>query len=187
MVIENFHSASDIILRVTFILLALILVAACSDDPGGPTLASCNDTDEPNNTEMTATALTDVTDLDSERYLFSNTASGSSDTDYFQFAATDGMALADPYLEIVSSDANLDMCLYVSCNDGNATPTCPAGSTPSTSADGLSGCCQSSASVSDTINFTLSCSGINDDATIVLSIKPSNDNSCVNYQMRTGF
>jgi len=148
---------------------------------GGAGGEKCIDTgiSEPNEAEGSATDLGDLTDCDGDS---AGTTSGvivdASDIDWFKYNGTDGTGCdVDPSRSIAAT-APVELCKYVDCVNGEASFSCPDGTTEASSPTGHSGCCSSK-------GFLLQpdCDGIDDDATVYVSVKGTDGTPCVQYSL----
>lgn len=148
---------------------------------GGSGGAECVDIgiSEPNETEASATKLTDVTDCDADSMgTVTGVLKDAADVDWYKFSGSDGVGCTvDPTRDIASPEP-LAICKYIQCVSGTAQFDCPSGTTSDASPDGHPGCC-------GTKGFDVSpdCDGISDDATVLVKLTNPGGVACLPYTM----
>jgi hypothetical protein len=137
---------------------------------------SCPDTsDEPNNSEQTATDLGSFDDCDEIGTTIKGVLPGN-DVDWYTYDGTDKFGcIVEPTRSVISS-AQVRICKFFDCK--GISLTCPVNTSVDTSPDGHPGCCSVN-------GFTVApdCDGFSDDATVYLRIDKPPSFPCVTYDL----
>jgi len=139
---------------------------------GGTGGTTCDASYEPNETQSTAKGLGTVGDCASDATL-SAALDGSGDVDFYTFNGTDGVCIVNP---AVSTTDNVELCMYADCP--GLTLSCKQGSPSSLSS--LQGCCVSSGG---TVELSIDCTGISDDATVYMQVNGASGGQCTPYSI----
>ncbi|MBW2525098.1 MAG: hypothetical protein JRI23_13025, partial [Deltaproteobacteria bacterium] len=141
---------------------------------------------EPNEKEPTAYWLSadPIDDCDGSGDHVSGVIAGSADVDWFVYGGNDALwpiCFVNPTREISSTEPDLRVCAFFQClAGGNASFTCPGGTTASTSPEARPGCCSNDGFQVD----DLSCGGtLDDDAYVFIRIDQPGapPNACSEY------
>lgn len=156
----------------------------CHDDgacePCKQITDACEDASnsEPNETQSAARDLGKIDDADDSGRTFCGVLQGEKDIDWFKFTGDDVLFnYVDPTRELLTDQA-ARLCVYVQCKDGGTGVSCDAGDTPDTAPLGQAGCCGTGI-VAPNIN----CDGLDDSATVWISVENSGALACVGYQL----
>lgn len=140
----------------------------------------CVDSNETNNTLMTATSLsaTPIESGDAAGGSFSGSVMGA-DEDWFTYQGVDvALGIVDPAVSVTAGGENIELCMFFSCATGTAGYECQ-GTTASTSGE-VTGCCSSEGFRMDSL---LDCPP-DDNATVFIRVKSSGAaNSCETYSI----
>jgi hypothetical protein len=139
----------------------------------------CNDSGpgEPNDSEGSASNLGELDDCDASGGYLDGVLAGD-DVDWYVYHGGDAFGcMVDPSREI-EADGGYRVCKFVSCDSGEGTVTCPAGTSAETSPDGRSGCCAQQA-----FELTIDCPGLTDSASVYVRVDKPPAYDCVNYKL----
>jgi hypothetical protein len=122
-----------------------ICVTIAQNNCGACAGAPCIDIgSEPSNSEANAASLASqpISDCNGTGGIVNGTINGSSDVDWYTYAASDELGcVVDPTRTLTSISGGVRLCKYAECYMGATNVTCPIGTTQETSPDGRSGCC----------------------------------------------
>jgi len=169
--------------------------------PDGRCLGTVDDPSEPNDIRSTADNLTPDWDPTAgtggvgnrDMYptgMFRRSLFPAVDEDWFSFHVRDTtFGYLRPQVELLDIPAgqNYDLCAYYACDTEDIEVTCSAGS-PSTSPDGLQGCCSNGdASADERVALSPSCRTLSESGTVYFRVyRVSGDPVCSPYTIRWG-
>lgn len=140
----------------------------------------CDQADwEPNDSELAARPLLDISDCDDQGGTVGGTLA-PGDVDWFTFKASDtALCSINPYVNLTTSD-NVTVCMFFKCDGGTTEVTCPAGSQDWSSNPAHPGCCASLTPLEPSIN----CGGtLSETAEIWLQVSWMGNTSCRSYSL----
>jgi hypothetical protein len=156
----------------------------CNDDGVCVPPPDCRPIDEtPHDDEATAVELEEVGCNEGVELDVIGTVEGPQ-TDWYTYAGNDGFTCVEQPTAIVVADADLVVCVFLECNQGDVQQVeCGAESTDSASPDGRPGCCGTNiAFVND-----YDCSGFGGKSADVFVSVASADDVCLDYSLEYGF
>lgn len=150
--------------------------------------SQCIDNDDAGGSESAAKKLPDTDDCDTDYKEVDGVASSGVDQDYYAFSATDmGISFSHPLGCEINADfqdetAGTELCVYMRCEKTttDAVTGCDQG-TPSTSEDGMQGCC---AAAPGRAVPKWDCDGLNDSVNVIMRVRQiDNANQCLPYKL----
>jgi hypothetical protein len=135
---------------------------------------------EPNDDEASAVQLDEVVCM--EMAMTTEGGLSGAESDWFTFHGNQGAFCQgfgiDPQVSL-EADGDLAICIFVVCDEGDATLGCSGGSQDSDSPDGAPGCCdQNSVGINN-----LSCGGLNPENTTLWVRITSVEDACIPYTL----
>ena len=144
------------------------ITEACVDDSNS----------EPNESQVAARDLGGIDDDDASGGTFCGVLQGDDDVDWFKFTGNDVLFnYVDPTRQILT-DGAARLCVYAQCKGGGTSVGCDGGTSKATAPLGQAGCCGEG-----TVAPSLDCDGLDDSATIWISVENVAALACVGYQL----
>ncbi len=147
------------------------------------------DSNEPNNSPGSATAMGTATLCDSTQVQRTGIVSGPTDEDWYVASFNDtGACIFDPTAEFLTGGATVRACVFITCTGGTlSTVTCGGGSTSVTSPG--RGCCETGPSPTFTYSFDCNCGSFcaDDSATVRARVDGFATQTCANTLTRLKF
>lgn len=156
--------------------------AGASSPPADPPPSGdqCIDKDDPGGSETLAKKLPDIDDCDSSATNVKGVMNGPIDVDFYQVHAADTFGcVVGPHVS--STAKGLEICVFVKCDNNGATSVSGCGNgAPKTSDIGDPGCCFATPG---SVDISLSCSGINDSASLFFKVSQNGGDKCEPYEI----
>lgn len=139
---------------------------------------------EPNENEVTDTPWRDIVGCDDPPDERIGVLDGAADIDWHLFLGAFprgdcGLLHPNPSVKL-TTDSNIRLCAFFSCDNGGVLVTCGEGTEPATSPAGRNGCC-----AHGDVSAVIECPSLEfeDTAAVYVRVDEAPPESCVSYQL----